>query len=139
MKNNPIESVNRSGGNKQRYKIGTTVTIPCGANKYYLVVNAHTDLETLQASANFQDMVQTLDGLWREVRRTANATPVSLPLIGGGLSRLNLPPFALLQTILSSIISATRDGGGITGEVRIVLPESLMGIINLRNLKISWD
>ena len=69
---------------------------------------SETDLHTLKASATADQLSQCLSGIWKAVREHSNGNPVSLPLIGSGLSGVGLPPKYLVEIIVISFVYATK-------------------------------
>ncbi|MGI8866551.1 MAG: macro domain-containing protein [Rubrobacteraceae bacterium] len=79
-----------------------------------------------------------MDGLWSAVRTRAGGEPMSVPLIGGGLLSIGLPPYQLLQMIILSIIIASKNGH-IRSEIRILIARGLMEEIDLDALESQWS
>jgi len=131
------EDVARTTGNCRAYKIGTTAVANISDRKYFLVAFAKTDIQTLKASASVHELWDALAGLWDRVRISSNGEAVAIPLIGGGLSGIGLPPAHLLNLILESILVATKKQK-ITGTIHIVLPENLKQDIDLKRIKQMW-
>ncbi len=95
-------------GNKARYPLGATAAVSRSGKSFLLLAVTHTDIQTCKASVDFVEFLATLDKLWTRVRETHNQRTVHIPLIGGGLARLNLPPKDLLWLILLSFKLADR-------------------------------
>lgn len=131
----PFENVPRPSGNTKRYRIGTTASIDIGPNRYLLFAFAKTDIATLKASASIHDLWDALDGLWRAITIRSNGEPVSMALVGGGLSGVGLPARSLLQVMMISFCYYTKKQK-VTDRLTIVLPRILARDIDLRDLDI---
>ena len=98
-----------SGGQRVRYPIGTVARADVNEKRYLLAALAHTNVGTLKASATVQDLWICLDGVWRGIRDYSNGRPVSLPLIGSGLSGVGLPEANLIEVIAISFLKETKE------------------------------
>ena len=126
-----------SGGQCVRYPIGTVVRADVNEKRYLLAALAHTDVDTLKASATVQDLWACLDGIWEGVRDYSNGKPVSIPLIGSGLSGVGLPPGNLIEVIAISLLKQTKERK-VADKITLVLPSRLAGELDLKNIKRSW-
>ena len=131
----PFECVDRTSGNKKKFKIGTTASVDLGPNRYLLFAFTKTDISTLKASATVHELWDALAGLWAAVRIRSNGYPIYMPLVGGGLSGVGLPARNLLQILITSFSYHTKKEK-IASRLTIVLPRSLAKEINLRDLSI---
>jgi len=85
----PIEQdVERKSGERDRYKIGTTVRIKTGGpeQEYMLVVLSRTDIESLKAGADLDDLCTCAEAICKEARKYSQGRRVDIPMIGSGLS-----------------------------------------------------
>lgn len=130
-------AVARSSGRCDRYAIGTYARVDVNDRRYLLTVLAHTDLETLKAWATIHDLWACLSGVWEGIRAHSNGMPVSVPLIGSGLSGTGLPPGELIQVIVTSFLCHTKERK-IADRVSLVLPHHLVGKVDLNSVKRSW-
>jgi len=126
--------VARTVGKNQKYPIGTTAVLGNNSNKKFLFALSNTDVATNKASADVPTMWKALEGLWSAVRNHSNGLPVSIPLVGGGLSHVGLEPENLLRLIILSIIKSSEQSK-ITSEIRIVLHNSVFDKVALRKIK----
>lgn len=138
LKNEPSKKVERPGGKNRKYEIGTTAVIKVGAERFFLPALCETDVGTHKAHCDVPMFLEALNGLWSAVRTRAGGEPVSVPLIGGGLSGIGLPPYQLLQMIILSIIIASKNGH-IRSEIRILISREFMEEINLDTLESQWS
>jgi len=134
----PYESVKRKSGRERRYSVGTTPVIDVKNERFLLPALCYTDLGTLKASCDVPTLWKALTGLWSTARNRANGDTVSVPLIGGGLAGIGLPPSQLLQLILLSIVTASRERH-ITSVIHIVLPWKCFEEIDLKALSNHWS
>lgn len=134
----PCNVVARSSGNARQYKIGTTATIEINAKKFFLFALTKTDLQTLKASASVHELWDSLAGLWESVRNHSNGHTVALPLVGGGLSGVGLPPRSLLEIIVISYFYYTKKFK-IADSITVVLPKNLSTKIDLLSVKNNWS
>lgn len=133
LANVPAEQVQRASGNTKRYDIGTTAAIDIGPQRYLLSAFTKTDIATLKAFASVHELWNALDGLWAAITIHSNGDPVSMPLVGGGLSGVGLPAKNLLQLLMTSFSYYTKKQK-ITGRLTIVLHKAMAKEIELREL-----
>ena len=126
--------VNRPIGKNKKYPIGTTAVINGGNHKQFLFAFAKTDITTNKASADVPTMWYALEGLWDAVRTHSNGLPITIPLVGGGLSNVGLDSESLLKIIILSIIKASETAK-ITNQINIVLHDSVMKHIELKKIE----
>lgn len=134
LANVPAEYIQRTTGNTRRYKIGTTAAIDVGPQRYLLFALSKTDTATLKASASVHELWDALAGLWAAMTVYANGEPVSMPLVGGGLSGVGLPAKNLMQLLMTSFSYYTKKQK-ITDRLTIVLPKAMAREIDLSELK----
>ena len=111
--------------------------MPVNETRHYLVALAHTNEDTLKATATANDLWTALCGLWDEVRVSSHGRAVAVPLMGQGQSGVGLDPRALLQLSLVSIVYQAKESK-ICERVHIVLHHDLYGEIDLRDLIATW-
>ncbi len=134
----PFEEAERPSGKVRRYPIGTTAVVDAGVDRFLLPALCKTDVDTYKAYCDIPMLLRALEGLWATVRSRAGGQRVSVPLIGGGLSGIGLPPYQLLQLIILSIIMANKNGH-IRSEIHIILARELMEEIDLDTLERQWS
>ena len=64
--------------------------------------------------------------------------PLSIPLMGSGLSRVGIKNNILVDLILTAIFEETKNNK-VTSEIRIVLPKEKASEINLASLQKDWS
>ena len=130
----------RSSGRCDRYAIGTVACVDVNDRRYLLVALSHTDPVSLKASASIQDLWACLAGVWKGVREYSNGQPVSIPLIGSGLSGVGLPPAQSMEMVVTSFLYHTKEKK-VADEVTLVLPRRLRrlaGGVDLNSMKRRW-
>lgn len=138
LKDTTPETVTRKDGREKRYPIGTTPVIKVGEECFFLTALCHTDPVTCKAWCDVPTLWRALSELWSSVRNRAGGEPVSVPLIGGGLSGIGLPNSQLLQLIMLSIVSANKERH-IASTILIVLPRNSFKEIDLNALTSHWS
>ncbi len=98
-------------GKKTKYPIGTVATLREHAKRFFCV--AYTEMNTKNEARGTMDGIwRSLDNLWREISVQANGGRVSIPVIGGGQSRLSqiLPAQDSIRfTALSFMLASRRE------------------------------
>ena len=133
----PAKTVKKSEGKRKSYPIGTSVLVTDGKARYAVFALCKADPTTCKADANMAMLFEALDGLWKFARIKSDGEPVNLPLVGGGLSRIGLPPRDLLNLIIISAIKETKVKE-IAKTIRIVLHSSLFAEVDLRDVETHW-
>jgi hypothetical protein len=92
-----------------RFPIGTTVCLEKAGRKFFLVAYSTMDVFG-QASATAPGLTSALYELWDQVRVKSNFEPISIPLVGQGLARLNVltPDAALRLLSLTFVLAANQ-------------------------------
>lgn len=111
-------------GKSARYELGTVATIQGEARKYFLV--AYTEMNARnEARATIDGLWQSLSSLWGEVRAQSNGGSVSVPVVGGGQSRISqlLPTQDSIRFMILSFMLASRREK-VCDELRIVVREA---------------
>ena len=134
----PVETVERAEGKTNRYPIGSTALLAADNEKYITVALTRTDVSTSKVSADVTMMWIALHKLWQRGRIECGGTPLNVPLIGSGLSGLGLPTRDLLNLIILSAITETKEKL-ITNVIRIVLSRDRYDELDLRDVKQHWE
>jgi hypothetical protein len=132
------KKIPRTSGKTEQYPIGTTPVIQVQNDRFFLPAVAYTNLTTLKAYCDVPTLWQALAGLWSSVRNNAGGAPVTLPLIGGGLAGVGIPPQQLLHLIILSFVTACKMTP-IVSPAHIILPYSLFDEIDLETLENQWN
>ena len=123
---------------RQNYPIGTTAKIDAKGKRYLLAALSYTDPKTNRASATTIELGKCLKGVWEKSDIHSQGECTAIPLIGSGLSRVDLPPEPLIQFILTSFIESAKKTE-ISGKVILVLDKRYKFQINLNALKEGWS
>jgi hypothetical protein len=120
------------------YPIGTTALINANENRYILFALAKTNHTNCKVYCDVELMWRALHKLWQRARVECNGRPLNLPLVGSGLSGLNLPTRDLLNLLILSAITESK-AHEITQTIRIVLRRDRFEDIDLREVKQHWE
>jgi Domain of unknown function (DUF6430) len=134
----PIEVVERTEGKSHRYPIGSTALLTAEADKYIAVASTRTDIATSKVAADVTMMWAALHEIWQRARIECGGAPVNLPLVGSGLAGVGLPTRDLLNLIILSAITETKEKQ-ITNTIRIVLARNRYDELDLRDVKNHWE
>ena len=136
----PVGKVDRPTGRSDRYPIGTCCRVPDAGpcQEYILVALARTDVSTLQAKADIDDLYCAVSAAVSAAKQYANGRRVDFPLMGGGLSRTGRSPSELLDILLEALTREERRGM-ITQKIRVVLHPDALRRIDLRDVNRRWQ
>ena len=129
--------VKRSSGRCDRYGIGTVARVDVNRRRYLLVALSHTDPLSLKGHASVHDLWTCLAGVWKGIREYSNGKPVTIPLIGSGLSGVGLPPQHLIEIVITSFLCHTKERKVADG-VTLMLPRRLAGHVDLKSIERRW-
>ena len=138
LKGVPSEDVDKRLGKTKKFPIGTTALIEVTGDKYIVFALAVADPETCKADSDVTKMWIALHRLWQRARIEAGGHPLNVALIGSGLSGIGLPSRDLLNLIILSAITETKENR-ITEVIRIVLHPDRFEEIDLRDVKSHWE
>ncbi|WP_217316350.1 macro domain-containing protein [Rhodanobacter sp. B04] len=125
-------------GKTLAYAIGTTALVSVNQDAYLLFALTHSDPHTCKASSDVTLLWSALGAAWDRARIEAGGHPVNLPLVGSGLSGIGLPTRDLLNLLILSAITKTKEKE-ITGKIRIVLHRDRFDDVDLRDVKKYWS
>ena len=138
LKGMPFEPTERSFEPNKRYPIGTTIVLPRGPRKIFLVAMSRTDLTSSKASSTVSLLWDALRGALNTVHDFGNGGTISLPLIGNGRSSVNIEPQHLLRLIVLALIDFGRRTG-LPNQVNIILPEDCFKELDIHEIKRDWS
>lgn len=119
-----IHDPDKSIGKNLRYPIGTTVPLSM-EKRYYLLVYAKMDNDLACKPTSAEDIMTALYELWKSVRRTGQAEPLSMPIIASDLARSGLSRTIIIKMIILTYYTV-HVGDPITNELNIfVHPEDI--------------
>jgi hypothetical protein len=125
-------------GKTKAYKVGTTAMVSANDDAYLLFVLAVSHPQTCKASSDVTLLWSALNDAWDRARNEAGGHPVNLPLVGSGLSGIGLPTRDLLNLLILSAITQTKEKE-VTGKIRIVLHRDRFDDVDLRDVKKYWS
>jgi hypothetical protein len=131
------EEVVKVEGKSRCYPIGSTALITVNQDRYLAFAFAKTDPKTCKAYSDVTLMWVSLHKLWQRVRIESGGYPVSLPLVGSGLSGIGLPTRNLLDLMILSAITETKEKE-VTQKIRIVLHRGRFDELDLRDVRQHW-
>jgi hypothetical protein len=116
---------------KTRYELGTIKTF----KDVMMLALAHFNKQN-EAHTNRAEYENTLRTMWREISRVYAGKPINIPLIGGGITRLDdmseKPNEQLLKCILCTLRTSTVT---FIEPITIILTKSALETVNLYELK----
>lgn len=133
----PSDRIDRPIGKPLRYPIGTTALIEAGSRRYLAFASTHTDPITCKASSDVAVMMEALRGLWRQARIDLNGDPLNVPLVGGYLAGVGLPPEVIVNLIVLSFLDESKRQV-VTEKGRIVLTWDKLDKVDLREVAKLW-
>lgn len=119
------------------YPIGTALRIPIGQQDAYLVALTKTDLLTHKATTNVANLWIALTNVLESVHHLNSGKPVAMPLIGNGLSGLNLQPQHLLRLLVLAIVETSKKMQ-MPRSITVVLHESCFEKLDLVEIQRNW-
>lgn len=121
----------------ERFEIGTTAALANGTHKAFLVAMSSTDHVTHKAKATVPMLWEAMKGALQAVHDHGNGQPVAMPLIGNGLSSVNIEPQHLLRLITLALVDFGRKIG-LPKQVFIVLPDGCFEQLDIREIRRDW-
>lgn len=130
------------GQDEKYYKLGTTACINLNENNEFLLF-AITKTEMRghipEINCNSTKMWIALDKFWNEARKHSRGKSINIPLIGSGITGINLSPIRILELNLLSILNSITEKGQITAnEIRIILHNNYFDQIDLSLIEKTW-
>lgn len=119
------------------YAIGTTAVLANGQHKAFLVAMSHTNLVTHKAGSTVPMMWDAMKCALQAVQNSGNGQPLAMPLIGNGLSSVNIEPQHLLRLIVLALVDFGRKVG-LPKQVTIVVPEGCFEQLDIREIRRDW-
>lgn len=123
----------------KRYAIGTSVILKARDNlRVIWVALTNTDIGTNKTHADIEDLQRAIRSALTTARNKGNGDVLSVPLMGGGLSRTGLSSSFLLNLLIGLIIDESKKES-ITETINIVLTRRVINELNLLEIKKSWE
>lgn len=133
----PSTATARPSQPSEAYAIGTTAVLTNGRNKSFLVAMSRTDHLTHKAGSTVPMLWDAMKGALQSVHNHGNGEPLAMPLIGNGLSSVNVEPQHLLRLIVLALVDFGRKVG-LPKQVSIVVPEACFEQLDIREIKRDW-
>jgi hypothetical protein len=114
----------QKAGKTDKYGVATVATLRRDSHRLYFLAYCEMNQDN-EAQSTPDGIWRSLASLWDEVSRTANGTPVAIPVIGGGQSRLShvMPAQDSIRFIVMSYMFASRTKK-VCDELRIIVRPS---------------
>ena len=109
VKSNEISEQEKPYGKRKEYPLGTVAKVTCKGKCAYFVALACLDKNGV-ANATTEQILGALPTLWEYVRSRGNLEPITMPIIGSGLSGTTATREELIREISKSFIAAARKG-----------------------------
>ena len=129
----PLQRYDLSDGAKTRYELGTIKVF----QDIMMLALTHFN-EQNEAHTNRAEYEHTLRKMWKEIRRTYQGKPINIPLIGGGLTRLDDMTDKPNEQLLKCILCTLRTSNVTFDEnvqISIILTKKALETVNLYELK----
>ena len=121
----------RERGGKICHQLGRIIIY----DRYMLLAFAHFD-ENNQATLTHNQYEACLSTMWREISRTYANQPISIPLLGGGITRFENPSLKNDSQLLKCLLCTLRlSNATINQPITIYLTKSTLRKINLYEIK----
>ena len=127
----------RSSGKTLRYSIGTTAHVKSGSEKFLFVALGYTSIIDNTTAATAENLICAIRGLLKKARVVCSNQTLVIPLMGSGLARVGISNAVLLDIILCGIFEELKQGK-VTSEIKVILPKSMDGLIDLIPIKRKW-
>jgi len=121
-------------GKLNRYKIGTVAVLDTLPHQVFAVAYSRIGNDGV-ATSSVEALWFSLNRLWDAVFQRGQQEPVAIPLVGGGLSRIDsLDPESTLRLVLLSFVTRSRDRR-VCSELQVVLRPSVFEQVDLREIR----
>ena len=128
-------------GVERFYPLGTSVILRHADESYLFFAVTKTELKGHIPPDNCDSskLWTALRSMWDEARIQSRGKDINIPLIGSGMTGINLSPRRILELNLLSLLSTLVENGNITtGVIRVVLHSKYFEQINLDQFRRSW-
>lgn len=123
------------------YPLGTTALMEFEDHEFLFFAITWTEQKGHIPDDNCSttNMWLALEKYWQEARKYALGKDINIPLIGSGITGVDLLPLHILELNFLSILSSISQRGKITtGEIRVILHPSIHSSIDLKLLEQLW-
>jgi hypothetical protein len=132
------KEVAKAEGKNKSFPIGTSALLTVNQDRYLAFAFCKANPETCKAYSDVTMMWVALNQLWQRARVESGGHPLNLPLVGSGVSGLNLPTRDILNLIILSAITETK-AKQVTQRIRIILHRDRFEELDLREVKEHWE
>lgn len=132
LKERGIEGIYDKKRKKFKYPVGTTAIIRIGDINYFLFVLTKFNRNN-KAYCNIEDYYTALQRLLKNLNDFSQGQPIYMPLIGGGLSNVNMSKTDLIHSIILSIKS-NRHFEAIAG-INLILTDNIKNEVDLFDIQ----
>lgn len=132
--------IEERGNRKDKgYELGTTVPIKINNELFLLFALTQTELAEFKTNnnADLSALTKSISGLLETARKYAGGQPINLPLIGSGVSGIDLPLDQILELNILAVVEACKKGH-ITDTIRIIVWYDKFKDINLNKIERAW-
>jgi hypothetical protein len=129
----PKADSEKQKGKNLRYPIGTALALGNSGKYYFLLAYGQMNNEA-KCVSSIDDIWNSLSSLWERVRSLGQAKPIAMPIIGSDLARTGLPREILVELIILSFITASKEEF-VTKKLTIMVHPDDVSMVNLHNLK----
>lgn len=135
-----IENSERNEGKKIKYALGTTAILPHDNRKIFIVIISELIYEgnRKHTNSNPQLLNNALNKLWEIIKTEGRMKPLTIPVFGSGLARVNLSFLLLIQLIVLSFVAYSKNTR-ITEKLTINIHESQYNPSDFEELKKFLD
>jgi hypothetical protein len=103
------DRMTKSRGKLKLYDLGSVASVKSSNRQFYFLalatLNAHGN-----AHVSVDDLLDSFPRLWEYIRTRGEFTPLIVPILGSGRSRVRATRDQIIQEIIRSFIAATRSG-----------------------------
>ncbi|WP_264509721.1 macro domain-containing protein [Flavobacterium sp. N1719] len=112
-------------GKKYCYPVGTIAVVPTSQNKLFITILATLSFTNniKQTSSDPDKLNIVLNELWKQIRIEGRMKEVSVPILGSGLSGINLSNLMIIESIILSYATHSKSSR-ISDKLTIIIPEN---------------
>jgi hypothetical protein len=136
-----FESINPIGtdesktiGKNIRFPIGSCLPLGSVINRHFMIVYTVMGSDLKCKPTDINTLWQSMDKLWKTIRRRGQSLEISMPIIGSDLARTGLTRKELLNLIITSFVLNSKDEL-ITSKLNIYIHPKDLDHVNWYELK----
>ena len=132
---NPIETdTSKTIGKNTRYPIGSCVPLGNVTNRHFMIVYTVMGSDLKCKPTDINTLWQSMDNLWKIIRKRGQSLEISMPIIGSDLARTGLTRKELLNLIITSFVLNSKEEL-ITSKLNIYIHPKDLEHVNWYELK----